>query len=768
MTKSRLTKSINRIGNAGTALYITTTAPYSENSINNALTAMNVELGDVYESNPLSNDTTTLYYSGGSLTISSLTIDNSVYQQLTLNWTINTSTGISITQIDINQYTDSTYTTLYNVYSTNAAVSSSLNNDFSISSTSYAITSLANNTTYYYKLIAWSSSTNNVTSSISGTTHPQGAISLNSLVQTSANPNKIFIGWSYFAFTSNPIVTYQYSVDGITWSSSSTTNLNVGYFTNQAYNTGNYVRLITSDSAYGQAISNSLTLTCAIVTITGYTQATPTSVNIAYTYTRFTQTDNIVIQYGATSTLTTYLTLSGYNLQVGGSGTILNVPIPAGNFFRIVVNGTGLDYMYATVPSSIYSSSVAYTTGVITLGSQTQVSPTTKTVQFTTNYPDGTTFTLYQSTANTSLPSGTWSSLATVTSSGSAGSFVGVSITNLDYIQISATTTAFGTSYSAVSPQETYSSVSVSFGSITQASTSTVNIPWTYVGYTGSETLQIQQSSDGSTYTNVGSSTTVGASPANGISITAGNYIRLHVTSASLGNTDATTASQWAYIIGSVTLGTITQLTTGTVRITWSSSGYLGSESLQIQQSSNGTTHTNIGSATTVGVGSSVVSITNGNYVRLSVTSTSYGSSTATSATPWTYTIGTVTVGSITQASPTTVNITWTYASYTGSESLQISQSSDGTTYTNVGSATTVGALSSNGVSISSGNYVRLTVTSALYGTGYSTTSSQWTYTVGSITLGSITQASSTTKTIPFTTNYPDGTTFTIYPSVKC
>lgn len=95
MTKSRLTKSINRIGNAGTALYITTTAPYSENSINNALTAMNVELGDVYESNPLSNDTTTLYYSGGSLTISSLTIDNSVYQQLTLNWTTSRGPGAS-------------------------------------------------------------------------------------------------------------------------------------------------------------------------------------------------------------------------------------------------------------------------------------------------------------------------------------------------------------------------------------------------------------------------------------------------------------------------------------------------------------------------------------------------------------------------------------------------------------------------------------------------------------------------------------------------
>ena len=162
------------------------------------------------------------------------------------------------------------------------------------------------------------------------------------------------------------------------------------------------------------------------------------------------------------------------------------------------------------------------------------------------------------------------------------------------------------------------------------------------------------------------------------------------------------------------------------------------------------------------------IGITSGNYVRLTVTSTLYGNSSATSATQWTYTTGTITIGSITQATTTTVNIPWTFTVYTGSETLQVLTSTDGTNFSTFGSSTTVGSSPLNGLAIPTGNYVQLSVTSTLYGNASTTSASKVTYAIGSIN-ASITQTQTAynQKTIGFTTtNYPNGTTFTLYLSL--
>ena len=283
--------------------------------------------------------------------------------------------------------------------------------------------------------------------------------------------------------------------------------------------------------------------------------------------------------------------------------------------------------------------------GSITLGAITQTTPTTYSVAYTSTYPNSIALSLYYASSaspNFQTTPSNWTLNAYLT--GGSGSYSLGSVGQLKYLQIICRNTVYGDSNSAVSSQLA-ALVSGSLLTITpsQATSSTINLAWTYSGYVGTESLQVYYSSDGTSYTAIGSATTVGSSPIQGISIPttppAGNYIQIIVTSTTYGNQTITTSTKWTYTTGSITLSSITQASLTTVNIAWTYSGYGGSESLQVYQSSDGTNYSAVGSSTTVSSSplNAFSGISAGNYVRLSVTSSLYGNASATFANRWIY-----------------------------------------------------------------------------------------------------------------------------------
>ena len=417
---------------------------------------------------------------------------------------------------------------------------------------------------------------------------------------------------------------------------------------------------------------------------------------------------------------------------------------------------------------------------------QTQLSPTTKNIQFTTsNYSVGTTFTLYTQNSSSGIPpsyfinpSG-WTSVGTCTIvSGGGGTFSTITIpATTNYLQIVGQA-----SYSTVNSVTPYTIGSISLGTITQVTLSTVNISWTYSGYGGSESLQVYQSLDGTNYSAVGSSTTVSSSPLNAFSgISAGNYVRLSVTSFLYGNSTATSTNKWVYY--SLPAPTVTQTTSTTATVAWTYVGYLGTDSLIVQQSADGSTGwAQVGSATTISANSGIYSISNNYYVRVQIVEagTTYLSPASSQ---FSYTLGTITgFGTSTQSqvTPTTKTIAFnttiypngtTFKLYTQSgASAPTSYQTSSAGWTQLGSTTTItgNAGSFSGVTIpatvsSNPNYYQIVGGTTLYGTSYSTVTQVTAYTLSSGTINSVTTTTSTI-TVSFTaTNTNSGDTATIY-----
>jgi hypothetical protein len=194
------------------------------------------------------------------------------------------------------------------------------------------------------------------------------------------------------------------------------------------------------------------------------------------------------------------------------------------------------------------SSQFSYTLGTITgfgTSTQSQVTPTTKTIAFnTTIYPNGTTFKLYTqsgASAPTSYQTSSagWTQLgSTTTITGNAGSFSGVTIpatvsSNPNYYQIVGGTTLYGTSYSTVTQVTAYTLSSGTINSVT-TTTSTITVSFTATNTNSGDTATIYQAStSGGTPAAISgltpvlaSSGTITCSPTNGY------YIFLVVTSA--------------------------------------------------------------------------------------------------------------------------------------------------------------------------------------------------------------------------------------------
>jgi hypothetical protein len=417
---------------------------------------------------------------------------------------------------------------------------------------------------------------------------------------------------------------------------------------------------------------------------------------------------------------------------------------------------------------------------------QTQLSPTTKNIQFTTsNYSVGTTFTLYTQNSSSGIPpsyfinpSG-WTSVGTCTIvSGGGGTFSAITIpATTNYLQIVGQA-----SYSTVNSVTPYTIGSISLGTITQVTLSTVNISWTYSGYGGSESLQVYQSLDGTNYSAVGSSTTVNASPLNAFSgISAGNYVRLLVTSSLYGNASATSTNKWVYY--SLPAPTVTQTTSTSATVAWTYVGYLGTDSLIVQQSADGSTGwAQVGSATTLNANNGIYSISN-NYVRVQIveTGTTYPSPASSQ---FSYTLGTITGTSTqSQVTPTTKTIAFnttiypngtTFKLYTQSgASMPTSYQTNSVGWTQLGSTTTItgNAGSFSGVTIpatvsSNPNYYQIVGGTTLYGTSYSTVTQVTAYLASSATFTSVTPSYATINVAFTTSNTSLGDTVTIYQAL--
>ena len=475
-----------------------------------------------------------------------------------------------------------------------------------------------------------------------------------------------------------------------------------------------------------------------------------------------------------------------------GISQLIVVPngrVGAGNTSYSITTGftVGTTYNFTITPQGGGPFSTSCQIGTIDSQiTQTQLSPTTKNIQFTTsNYSVGTTFTLYTQNSSSGIPpsyfinpSG-WTSVGTCTIlSGGGGTFSTITIpATTNYLQIVGQA-----SYSPVTSVTPYTIGSISLGTITQVTLSTVNISWTYSGYGGSESLQVYQSLDGTNYSAVGSSTTVSSSPLNAFSgISAGNYVRLSVTSFLYGNSTATSTNKWVYY--SLPAPTVTQTTSTTATVAWTYVGYLGTDSLIVQQSADGSTGwAQVGSATTLNANNGIYSISN-NYVRVQIveTGTTYPSPASSQ---FSYTLGTITMfGSSTQSqvTPTTKTIAFNTTIYPNGTTFKLYTQSGASTptpyqtnsvgWTQLGSSTTITSNSGSfsGVTIpatvsSNPNYYQIVGGTTLYGTSYSTVTQVTAYTLGSISSVGQTQVTSTTKSITFTTtNYPSGTIFTLY-----
>ena len=476
-----------------------------------------------------------------------------------------------------------------------------------------------------------------------------------------------------------------------------------------------------------------------------------------------------------------------------GISQLMVVPngrVGAGNTSYSITTGftVGTTYNFTITPQGGGPFSTSCQIG--TIGSQitqTQLSPTTKNIQFTTsNYSVGTTFTLYTQDSASGVPpsyfinpSG-WTSVGTCTIvSGGGGTFSTVTIpATANYLQIVGQA-----SYSTVNSVTPFIVGSISLAGITQATLSTVNIAWTYSGYGGTEQVIVQQSSDGgATYTNQGSSTLLNNSPLNGVAISAGYYVRLVVTSSLYGST-VTSANRVVYY--SLPAPTVTQATSTTATINWSSIvGYLGTDSLIVQQSADGSTGwAQVGSATTISANSGIYSISNNYYVRVQIVEagTTYPSPASSQ---FSYTLGTITgLGTSTQSqvTPTTKTIAFNTTIYPNGTTFKLYTQSGATAptsyqtstagWTQLGSTTTITNNSGSFTTVtipatvsSNPNYYQIVGGTTLYGTSYSTVTQVTAYTLGSISSVGQTQVTSTTKSITFTTtNYPNGTIFTLY-----
>jgi hypothetical protein len=479
------------------------------------------------------------------------------------------------------------------------------------------------------------------------------------------------------------------------------------------------------------------------------------------------------------------------------SGNGGQVPASQGYFTATIVGGNYLTIsattaLYGTVYTSV-SPQINYTVGTLTLGAVTQATPTTVNIAYTTNYPTAATLSLYRSTTSTAQPpTGTWQLLTSQSATTSGSAFAGISnILNNDYLQIICTNyVPYGNIYSLVSSKWNYTVGTITLGSITQVTPSTVNVPFTTTGFPGGTTFTLYYSTSNSPHpAGTWSGTTFSASTSgsstsasgtfSGVAIPSANYVEIGGTTTQLGTIYSGVSSQITYTTGSVTLSTQTQYSTSTKTVAFTCTGYPVGTTFTLYQNTSGATSyqtstanwasvatftTTVASSGLFGTSGSPVTIAANNYLQIVVTNTQYGNAYS-AIVQCTY--NTVTGLTLTQSTPSSVLVQWTNNGFIGSASTQIQQSVNGTTgWAQVGTNTNIGA-GSTGIqaAITNNYYVRLQWTDPGTSSVYNTAASaQFSYTLGTISSTTQTQLTSTTKTIAFTTtNYPNGTTFTLY-----
>ena len=688
----------------------------------------------------ITTQSTSFAYIVGTITITSFTQASPT--QYTVNFTTtNLPNGTSFQLYQSSSNISEPGGTWLTITAGNGGITTSLSNagSFTATITSNNYVQIGSNTTVYGQV--WSQVSSTQAAFIVGT------ISFGSITQ--ASPTTYLVNFTTNFPSSTTMQLYQSSGNAPqpptgTWTATSNADggqvlASQGYFIAKVIN-GNYLTIGATTALYGSvftSVSSQINYTVGTLTLGAITQASPSTVNIAYT-----------TNYPAAALLSLYRsTTSTAQPPIGTWQLLASQSATVPNFSGI--NVLNNDYLQITCTNyapygniySAVSSQWTYTVGTITLGTITQVTPSTVDVSFTTTgFPGGTTFTLYNSTSNSPLPAGTWNTVTTTATTGStasaSGTFSAVTIAANRYIQIAGTSTLLGTIYSTVSSQITYTTGSVTLSTQTQYSTTSKTVAFTCTGYPVGTTFTLYQNTSGATSYQTSTSgwstvatftTTVAGSGLFGtsgspVAITANNYLQIVAINSQYGNSySAIVQSTYNTVTGL----TLTQQTATTVLVQWTNNGFSGSALTQIQQSANGSTGwAQVGTNTNISAGSIGVqaAITNSYYVRLQWTdpATSSVYTTAASA-QFNYLLASASFSSVTP-SYSTINVAFTTLNTSSGDTVTIYQAStSGGTPTAISGLTAVSLTSNNGsgnitCSPTSGYYIFLVVSSTKYG----------------------------------------------------
>jgi titin len=521
----------------------------------------------------------------------------------------------------------------------------------SAATTTFNDTTASGGTTYYYHVSAVNTSgASAFGTSVSTLTLPAAP----GTVGAAVTATQVTLTWG--AVTGATSYTVEKSTDGTTWSGVGTPTVASYVDSGLASGTHYYYRVTAVDGTGASAHSgttNALTLPAtpgtpgAAVNSTTQVTVTWTGVTGAATYAVEQSTDNAT-----------------WSQVASGAGTsLVDTGLSAGvqYYYRVRATNASGNSGYTTVATALTLPGAP--TGMGDTTTATQVSLTWSAVTGAASYA-----------IDRSADGTTWSSLGTATTANYTDT--GLSASTHYFYRVRAVNASGNSAYGATVNALT---VPVAVATVTATpGTGSVAVNWSAV--TGATGYTIERSTDGTNWTQVGTTTTT-ATTLSDATVAAGVQYLYRVRANNAGGSSANSSSASALMAPAAPAELIVT-PTGATSVTLSWAAVTGASTYEVEQSTDGTTWNSLGSTAGTSLDDTTLSSGTTYYFRIQ-TSNATGSSayvTATNVLTQPVTPALVAVASVTVNQ---IGISWSVSA--GATGYTIQRSSNGTTWNTVG-----------------------------------------------------------------------------------